>query len=112
RPGLPPQAWLLAGLSGMAELAYFIFLSAAYRCGDLSAVYPLARGTAPLLAVLAGLAILGERLSALELAGVACLLAGIWAARKPGAAGPAVRSALLTGVCIATYSAIDRVGVR
>src|SRR2546421_12226360 len=76
------------------------------------AVYPLARGTAPLLAVPAGLAILGERLSPLELVGVACLLAGIWAARGPAAAGPAVRPALLTGVCIATYSTIDRVGVR
>ena len=112
RPGLPPQAWLLAGLSGFAELAYLNFLSAAYRCGDLSVVYPLARGTAPLLAVPAGLAILRERLSPLQLVGVACLLAGIWAARRPVAAGPAVRPALLTGVCIATYSAIDRVGVR
>jgi drug/metabolite transporter (DMT)-like permease len=112
RPGLPPQAWLLAGLSGLAELAYLTFLSAAYRCGDLSVVYPLARGTAPLLAVPAGLVILRERLSPLELGGVACLLVGIWAARRPVAAGPAVRPALLTGVCIATYSTIDRVGVR
>jgi drug/metabolite transporter (DMT)-like permease len=112
RPGLPPQAWLLVGLSGFAELAYLNFLSVAYRCGDLSVVYPLARGTAPLLAVPAGLVILRERLSPLELVGVACLLAGIWAARRPVAAGPAVRPALLTGVCIATYSTIDRVGVR
>ena len=112
RPGLPPQAWLLAGLSGFAELAYLNFLSAAYRCGDLSVVYPLARGTAPLLAVPAGLVLLRERLSPLELGGVACLLVGIWAARRPVAAGPAVRPALLTGVCIATYSTIDRVGVR
>jgi drug/metabolite transporter (DMT)-like permease len=112
RPGLPPQAWLLVGLSGFAELAYLNFLSVAYRCGDLSVVYPLARGTAPLLAVPAGLIILRERLSPLELVGVACLLVGIWAARRPVAAGPAVRPALLTGVCIATYSAIDRVGVR
>ena len=112
RPGLPPQAWLLVGLSGFAELAYLNFLSTAYRCGDLSVVYPLARGTAPLLAVPAGLVILRERLSPLELVGVACLLAGIWAARRPVAAGPAVRPALLTGVCIATYSTIDRVGVR
>jgi uncharacterized membrane protein len=112
RPGLPPQAWLLVGLSGFAELAYLNFLSVAYRCGDLSVVYPLARGTAPLLAVPFGLVILRERLSALELGGVACLLVGIWAARRPVAAGPAVRPALLTGVCIAAYSAIDRVGVR
>src|SRR5947209_4391451 len=59
RPGF--GAWPLAALSAVLETAYLIFLSAAYRRGDLSLVYPLARGTAPLLAVLAGLLILHER---------------------------------------------------
>ena len=112
RPAFPPHAWLLAGLSGLVELAYFIFLSAAYRRGDLSVVYSLARGTAALLAVPAGLLVLQERLSPIELAAVLCLLTGIWLVRRPVASGPAVTPALLTGVAIATYSAIDRVGVR
>ena len=56
-----------------AEPAYLRFLVAADRCGALSVVYPLARGTAPLLVVPAGLAIPRERLSPLELAGVACV---------------------------------------
>ncbi|OGN86007.1 MAG: hypothetical protein A2X23_06395 [Chloroflexi bacterium GWC2_73_18] len=112
RPGLPPEGWLLAGLSGFMELVYFALLSAAYRRGDLSTVYPLARGTAPLLAVLAGVFLVGERLSPLAAVGVACLLAGIWAVRRPVAGGPAVVWAILCGVSIAVYSVFDRLGVR
>src|SRR4051812_11530062 len=51
RPGLPPEAWLLAIVSGLIEFAYFSFLSKAYRLGTLSSVYPMARGTAPLIAI-------------------------------------------------------------
>lgn len=112
RPGLPPTGWLLSLVSGVLELAYFIFLSIAYTRGELSMVYPLARGTAPLLAVAIGLTVLGERVSGVALAGVACLLAGVWAVRRPASAGAATVPALLTAVCIAAYSAVDRVGVR
>jgi drug/metabolite transporter (DMT)-like permease len=99
-------------LSGLFELAYFVFLSEGYRRGDLSVVYPIARGTAPVLAVLAGLLLLREHVSTVQLAGVLCLLAGIWAVRRPRAAGPATGWALITGVCIASYTTIDRIGVR
>lgn len=112
RPGLPPAGWLLSLVSGFLELAYFIFLSMAYSRGELSVVYPLARGSAPLLAVAIGLAVLQERVSGLALAGVVCLLAGVWAVRRPASAGPATLPALLTALCIAGYSAVDRVGVR
>ena len=112
RPGLPATGWLLALVSSVLELAYFIFLSRAYTRGELSMVYPLARGTAPVLAVAIGLTALGERVSIAALAGVACLLAGVWAVRRPASAGAATVPALLTAVCIATYSAVDRVGVR
>ena len=47
RPALPPEGVALGLLSGVVEAAYFIFLSAAYRRGDLSVVYPLARGRRP-----------------------------------------------------------------
>jgi drug/metabolite transporter (DMT)-like permease len=94
------------------ELGYFIALSTAYQRGELSVVYPIARGTAPLLAVLAGLLLLRERLGIAALIGVLCLLAGIWAVRRPSPAGSALVPALITGVLIASYSAVDRVGVR
>ena len=111
RPGIPAGVWLLVLCSSLGELAYFVFLSAAYKRGDLSVVYPLARGTAPLLAVLAGLG-LGERLDLAGYLGVACILGGLWTVRRPSSAGSATIFAVLTGVTVAAYSAIDRVGVR
>ncbi|MBA2756132.1 MAG: hypothetical protein H0U37_01635, partial [Chloroflexi bacterium] len=51
RPNLPGEGIALGVVSGVVEAGYFILLAAAYRRGDLSVVYPIARGTAPLLAV-------------------------------------------------------------
>jgi drug/metabolite transporter (DMT)-like permease len=112
RPGLSWQAWALAALSGLLELGYWHTLSAAYRRGDVSSVYPVARGSAPVLAALVGLLVLREHLSAPQLLGVAILLAGVWLARPPVASRAALLPALLTGVLIATYTAVDRLGVR
>jgi len=112
RPGLQPAGWLCVAGSAVAELFYFVFLSHAYRHGELSFVYPIARGTGPLIAVAAGLLILRERLGALQLVGVAALLLGIWLVRRPaGASGPLL-AALATGLFIGTYTVIDRVGVQ
>jgi uncharacterized membrane protein len=121
RPPIPAEAILLGTLSGLIEAAYFSFLAAAYRRGDLSVVYPIARGTAPLLAVAVGIGILGEQLGPAGFAGVAALLVGLLALQRPwrflrstGRADrdPALPFALATGVMIAAYSAVDRVGVR
>jgi drug/metabolite transporter (DMT)-like permease len=120
-PAVPAEAVVLAAASGAIETLYFVLLAAAYRRGDLSIVYPTARGTAPLLAVAIGVVVLGERLGPVGFAGVVALLAGIlilqrpWRGLRPGA-DPRERAATLfaigTGVCIAAYSAVDRVGVR
>jgi drug/metabolite transporter (DMT)-like permease len=112
RPGLPVTGWSIVIGSAVLELAYFITLSAAYQRGELSVVYPIARGTAPLLAVLVGLTLLGERLHLGAVAGIVLLLAGIWALRRPANAGSALGPALMTGVLIAAYSSLDRIGVR
>ena len=123
QPPIPADAWRLAVLSGLLEAAYFIFLSAAYRRGDLSLVYPIARGTAPVLAVGVGVVILGERLELAGWIGVGLLLTGIlglqkpWAILRRGSTLPhhvreAAGFALLTGVTIASYSAVDRDGAR
>lgn len=112
RPGLNPAAAGLALLSAILETAYLWLLSAAYRRGELSAVYPIARGSAPLLSVLIGLIVLGERLTSAQLIGVALLLVGILAVAISQASGRATMPALLTGVAIALYTSVDRVGVR
>ena len=112
RPQVPPLAIGLCVVSATLETAYLCLLSMAYRRGDLSAVYPIARGSAPLLAVAAGLFLLGERLSAAQLVGVVLLLAGILAVTISQAGGRATIPALLTGVAIASYTSVDRIGVR
>lgn len=112
RPGLAWPGWVLALLSGGVELAYFHSLSRAYRRGEISSIYPVARGTAPILAVALGVGLLGERLSLLQAAGVAALVAGIWLARPGVATRVALVPAIATGVCIAGHSALDRLGVQ
>ena len=126
-PSLPVAGVLLGLLSGVIEAGYFVLLSAAYRRGDLSVVYPIARGTAPLLAVAIGVGLFGERLGAAGSVGVVALLAGFLVLQRPwralrgrGPAGgttgarldPAIAFALATGVTIATYTALDRLGTR
>ncbi len=120
-PALPLEGIALGIGSGIVEAVYFVFLAAAYRRGDLSIVYPLARGTAPLLAVAIGVGLLGERLGLGGSIGVAALLAGfLWlqrpwrafARRGEGGVDASIPFALATGVTIATYTALDRVGVR
>jgi uncharacterized membrane protein len=115
----PPEGVALGVLSGVVEGAYFVLLSAAYRRGDLSVVYPIARGTAPLLAVAIGVIVLGERLGVPGFIGVGLLFLGFLLLQRPWLAlrghrgiDPAIAFALATGVAIATYSAIDRVGTR
>jgi len=115
---LTPGTWALVLLSGALETAYVVALTAAYEIGDLSVVYPIARGTAPLLVVPLAILLLGERPSALGLLGIALVVSGIFAAHRPahhrGAAssGAAVGLAMLTGVLIAGYSLVNKVGVQ
>lgn len=68
---------ILAGVCGFFEVVYFLLLQRGYRDGDVSLVYPLARGTGPTLSVLGAILILGERPSAVALIGVAVIIAGI-----------------------------------
>ena len=89
---LPIEGIALGVASGVVEAAYFILLSAAYRRGDLSVVYPVARGTAPLLAVLIGVVVLGERLGVAGSIGVVMLLAGFLVLQRPWRAIALARS--------------------
>ena len=120
RPAVSTGTLALSVASGILEALYFAFLASAYRRGDLSLVYPLARGTAPLLAVVIGVVLLNERLGVVGYLGVVALLTGLLTLQRPWqylsaagrARGGAAGFALLTGVTIASYSAVDRVGVR
>lgn len=77
-PALPLAAvlWILG--SGVLKTSYSLFLQRGYRTGDFSLIYPLARGTGPLLSTLAAIALLGERPTPLALAGAAVIIASIF----------------------------------
>jgi drug/metabolite transporter (DMT)-like permease len=112
RPTIAPAAIVFCLISSVLETTYLWLLSTAYRRGELSAVYPIARGSAPLLSVTVGLLVLGEKLTSPQLVGVGLLLVGILAVAVSQASGRATLPALLTGVAIAAYTSVDRVGVR
>ena len=119
RPAFPAAVWAIGVVSGVLEAAYFVTLTAAYRRGDLSVVYPLARGTALVLAVVVGVVILQEHLAPLALVGVALLVVGLLVVQRPwrllGRGGDdraAAGFALLTGLVIVSYTALDRAAVQ
>ncbi len=113
-----PAAWPYIAVSIAVHSSYYACLLYAYRHGDLSQVYPVARGTAPLLVALGAWAAAGEALSWQEAAGVLIVCAGIMSlAWSRGSLGPdgqfkAVGFALLTSLNIGLYSVIDGLGVR
>lgn len=96
--------------SGVLHAIYFVLLQRGYRHGDLSLVYPLARGTGPLLATIAAILLLDERPSALALAGAAIIVAAVLSLTRGTAEHDrdAIVFALLTGVSIAVYTLWDK----
>jgi len=117
-PPPAPPSWPFIAASGAIHWLYFACLLGAYRHGDLSQVYPIARGTAPLLVALGGWLAAGERLNALELAGIAILSVGLlslaWrgGARRGAAETSAMLLALATSLAIGSYSLVDGMGAR
>lgn len=85
--GLPSgPVWIAALLSGLLHTVYFVLLQRSYRSGDLSVVYPIARGLGPLLAVVGAVALLGERLSTPALVGAATVSFGVLSLARIGRA--------------------------
>ena len=114
KPRLDAMALLFFGGSALIHLAYFLVLQRGYRVGDLSLVYPLARGSGPLLATSVAILFFGERPSALALFGALLVLGGV-AALLGGAKlreglhnRQALGYALLTGLLIAGYTLWDK----
>jgi drug/metabolite transporter (DMT)-like permease len=107
------SVWPYALASTILELAYVILLAAAYRRADLSVVYPVARGVAPVLVLVAGLAILGTSTSAAEVGGVLLVAAGVLVVRGLRVeAGPGVPMGFAIACTIAAYTLVDSRGIR
>ena len=110
-------AWPYLAVSVALHVAYNLALLNSYRLGDLSRVYPFARGLAPLLVTGGAALVAGERLSTVQLVGVAVVAGGlaslVWlgGAGLPGG-GRSVLLAVVTGVLVAAYSLCDGLGIR
>jgi drug/metabolite transporter (DMT)-like permease len=106
--------------SGLIHVGYFVLLLRGYRVGDLSLVYPLARGTGPLLAAAGAVLLLGEHPSPLSISGALLIATGVLiVAGRPlglgaarGRLGPGVAYGLATGVMIAVYTLWDGWSVK
>jgi drug/metabolite transporter (DMT)-like permease len=113
-----PEGWPYVAGSLAIHLVYYVALGEAYRTGDLGLVYPIARGTAPLLTAVGATVLIGQELGQIGWLGVAVLAAGVIVLSfRGGAAGarPNLRSvafALLTAASISTYTLIDAVGAK
>ena len=113
RPTLTLAHLGITAVSAAIHVAYFLSLQRGYRAGDLSLVYPLARGTGPLLATVAAILFLGERPTYLALTGTALvvfsvfMLAGGFDALSSGRNRSATLYGLLTGLFIACYTVWD-----
>lgn len=106
--------WLgWAAMSGALQVVYFLVLQQGYRVGDISLVYPLARGSGPLLAVILAIVLLGERPGVMVLIGAGVIVVGVmiigFAGGRSGATGngPGIVFGLAVGVLIALYTLWD-----
>ena len=108
-----PESWTWLAVTAGVMFAYYALLVRSYGVGDMSVVYPLARGLAPVLTTIAAFLAIGEALSAGQFVAVALISLGIMALSfGAGASRAAVGFALATGVSVATYSVFAGLGVR
>lgn len=110
-------AWPYLIASAALHVAYYALLMKSFALGDFGQMYPIARGTAPLVVTLLAAVFVHEVPDAWQLLGVAVACAGLtglalWGVRGSGAHRPALLAALATGLSIALYTVVDGVGVR
>jgi len=117
--GLPAWAawpWLIASV--IVHLCYFASLIESYRTGDLGQVYPIARGSAPLMTAAATTVFIGEKLSLVGWTGIFSLVAGVLLLSARGGRElaevdrRAIGFALFTALTICAYSVVDGIGAR
>ncbi len=116
------EAWLIIIPSIVVEIAYARLITLGYENGDLSQVYPIARGTPPLLIALFGAIFIGERLPFLGYVGIVVLVIGIYLASVPSfndvfkplraITHRPTQIAFLAALCVTAYTLLDKVGMQ
>ncbi len=115
-PAKAALPWLLASV--VIHLVYFASLIESYRTGDLGQVYPIARGSAPLMTATATTVFVGENLSVIGWIGILALVAGVLLLSTRGGRTlaeidrRAIGFALFTALTICAYSVVDGIGAR
>jgi drug/metabolite transporter (DMT)-like permease len=108
-----PDVWIWLACSTVAHYAAYALLIESYRIGDLSLVYPIMRGTAPILLALIAYLAIGERLNLGQMAAVALTSCGIlMLVSGKGGSLVAIGVAFATSITMAVYSLFDGIGVR
>ena len=119
--GYPGWVFVLATIA--LHMLYFVLLGKGYTHGDLSLVYPIARGMGPMLVPILAVVILGESIGGLAILGIIAIIAGIYTISWWGNFTALVRDpleivknsgtryAILTGITIAVYAIVDKRGV-
>jgi drug/metabolite transporter (DMT)-like permease len=107
-------AWPYVALSAGLQVGYSVFLVAAYRYGELGQVYPIVRGSVPLLVTLGGFVLAGPQFTRPEIVGVTLVACGIMGLSlgRGRASTTSILFALATGAIIAAYATVDAIGVR
>jgi len=118
RDGFSPRAIPFVVATVILHSVYFFTLARAYQSGEFSLVYPLARGLGVAIVPVAAFLLFDERLSSLGITGIVLIGTGIFALNwRPGAWSedtllkPGTGWAVATGLCIASYSLVDKLGV-
>jgi drug/metabolite transporter (DMT)-like permease len=108
------SVWPFVAASALLELAYIALLAAAYRGSNLSVVYPVGRGVAPVLVLVVGVAALGVGTTAGQAAGICLVGAGVFLVRGPrhDADPRGLAFGLAIAACIAGYTLVDNAGVE
>lgn len=110
-----PESWPYLVTSAVLQTGYLVLLTWAYAHGDMSRLYPIARGTAPVVVTVVAVTVLQERLTVISWAGLVVLtfaLAVLAFGRGLPRRGAGMGLALATGLTIGAYSLVDGIGVR
>jgi drug/metabolite transporter (DMT)-like permease len=117
RPQIQPVGMLFMAGSALLQLIYFLLLQRGYQTGDLSIVYPLARGSGPAMSTIAAILLFGERPTAWALIGAGLVIGGVFMLTggrqllRRQHVSQAVLFGLLTGTIIASYTLWDKYAV-